>query len=152
MLRACLVESQLAITRWKPMLAWLVATPRAVSRHVKGHPYLGLVATPNSGRNTKQARPCHETKSVSQHQLVLASSDTNLLSQPLKGQPMSRHQSLKMVSRHQNGVVTPLQPTVELSDRDTRSCVATPKTVSRQTSAHTQLSCRYAKSWVAMSQ
>ena len=48
-----------------------------------------MVATP------KKANPCHDIKT------------------------MSRHQFLHIVSRHQNGVTTPLQPTVGVSSRDT---------------------------------
>ena len=38
-----------------------VATPRAVSRHTKSHPYPSLVAIPISGRDPKEARPCRDT-------------------------------------------------------------------------------------------
>ena len=44
------------------MPSWPVATPRAVSRHTKGRPCPGLVVTPISGRDPKEARPCPNIK------------------------------------------------------------------------------------------
>ena len=105
--RTLLMQAHAIVAHWASCRCVLSHAERPCSpgrsRHGKGHTYPSQFVTPISGRNPKKVRPCRDTNT------------------------MSRHKFLQTVSRHQNGVATPLQPTVELSGRDTRSYVATPQ-------------------------
>ena len=92
------------------------------SRHQSHVTTLGTPAMPRLDR---------DTKSVSQHQLVLACGNKNFWSQPSKGQPMSQHQESCSdievpVPCRDNKKCIAAQPQLPCS-----FCVATPKAESR---------------------